>query len=508
MIRVGWLAVLMLAGGAQASEAVIRVGAKAFTEQHILGEIVAQLIERHTDLAVERRFDLGGTGICHHALETGELDVYVEYTGTALVDILHEPAMQHPQQVYQHVARLYRERFDLFWLPPIGINNTFAIAVRDEAAVREQWRTISDLSASSNRLQAGFTSEFTEREDGYPGMARTYGLRFAKVLDLDPGLMYDALARGQVDVICAFATDSRIDRYGLKVLIDDRGFFPPYDAAPVIRGAALAAHPELREALSPLVRSIADAQMRELNAAVDQRHMPPAAVARTWVEKASPQGATVTTESQSRGGFLALVRARRAELVGKTLQHLQLTACALMASILIGVPLGILIHRRRMLARPVLSAAEIIQTVPSLAMLAFLFALYRMLGAAPAITALILYSLLPIILNTMTGLDNIPPETREAALGLGMSGWQRLRIVELPLALPVMMAGVRTAGVWVVGIATLSTYVGAGGLGDFISRGLARNDPSLTLLGAVPAAAIAILISCLVQGAERRWKWM
>ena len=185
-------------------------------------------------------------------------------------------------------------------------------------------------------------------------------------------------------------------------------------------------------------------------------------------------------------------------------EHLGLTALAMVIAILIGVPTGILIHRHRAAVPLVLSATEIMQTIPSLAMLAFLFAVYGVLGATPAVTALVLYALLPIVVNTFTGLKELSAEIIEAADGVGMSGRQRLWMVELPLALPMIVAGIRTSTVWTVGIATLSTYIGAGGLGDFISRGLARNDARLTLLGAVPAAMMAVTLSLGIRLVERR----
>ncbi len=194
---------------AQAADTV-RIGSKNFTEQEILAELVAQLIERHADLRVERTFGLGGTGVCHAALVAGELDIYVEYTGTALLNVLKHELRTNADDVYQIVAKAYRQRFELEWLPPMGFNNTYAITVRAAHADEHGWRAISDLGAVADRLSAGFTAEFMERPDGYPGLRRAYGFDFGRTADLDPGLMYQALADGQVDVICAFATDGRL----------------------------------------------------------------------------------------------------------------------------------------------------------------------------------------------------------------------------------------------------------------------------------------------------------
>jgi osmoprotectant transport system permease protein len=469
---------------------VVRVGAKAFTEQHILGELVSQLIERHTELRVERVFDLGGTGLCHSALVSGEIDVYVEYSGTALVDILKAESVPDSEAVFRTVARAYREQFDLIWLPPLGFNNTYVMAIRGAEADAKRWAKVSDLKDASQSLRAGFTSEFVERPDGYPGLSAAYGFRFGQIIELDPGLMYTALTNGQVDVICAFATDGRLAAHGLRVLKDERSFFPPYEAAPVVRADLLRRHPEVADALMPLIKTVDGNTMRNMNLAVDGERKRPSDVARTWIESRQPEARTVPQERRSSppsspGDYWSFLVSRRYELWRKILEHLWLTGVALLAAIAAGIPSGILIQRIRGLAPLILTLTEVAQTVPSLAMLAFLFALYGVLGAAPAISALVLYALLPIVLNTYTGLNGIAPGILEAADGIGMSSSQRLRIVELPLALPVIIAGVRTAAVWTVGIATLSTYIGAGGLGDFISRGLARNDPRLTVIRSV-----------------------
>ncbi len=503
----------------------IRVGGKNFTEQEILAELVSQLIERTTDLPVERRLGLGGTDICHAALIGDQIDLYVEYTGTGLLNVLGHDVIANPSAAYLTVASAYRDEFDLVWLPPIGFNNTYAIAVRRADAEAHGWETVSDLAEDAHGLRAGFTSEFMERPDGYPGLKKAYGMEkgFGSTIDLDPGLMYQAVAdaehqgQAQVDVICAFATDGRIAEYGLKVLEDDRRFFPPYDAAPVVRADVLDAHPEVREALTLLAGTISDDEMRRMNHAVDVLKCSPRIVAKEWIDArlgedtadaAHPGSGSASSSNaqKARPGVFELAYRRRGELGTKIAEHLVLTAAGTLIAVAIGVPLGVLIHRKAAARGIVLAATEIVQTIPSLAMLAFLFALYGLLGAAPAITALVLYALLPIVLNTFTGLREVPPRIVQAADGVGMSSMQRLRMVELPLAAPVIIAGIRAATVLTVGIATLSTYIGAGGLGDFIARGLARNDPRLTLLGAVPAAVMAVALSLGIRLLERAVK--
>lgn len=264
---------------------VIRIGSKNFTEQLLLGEIMAQLIESRAGFAVERRFNLGGTMICHKALVHGEIDLYAEYTGTALTAILQRAVIPDPIETCRTVSKDYTQRFGLKWLPPFGFNNTYAITVSAGQAKQRGWTTISDLGEEARTMRAGFTAEFVERPDGYPGLSRAYGFQFGEVRDLDPSLMYEALANGEVDVICAFATDGRIMAYGLKKLVDDLRFFPPYQAAPVIRGALLRDHPELLDVLSLLEEGIDDRTMQRLNLEVDGNKRAPAEVAAAFLRE-------------------------------------------------------------------------------------------------------------------------------------------------------------------------------------------------------------------------------
>lgn len=280
---------LVLIGGARddtspsSSGEAVTVGCKNFTEQLILGELTAQLIEAHTELRVERRFNLGGTMICHNALARGEIDIYSEYTGTALTAILKEPATTNPKVAYARVARVYKRRYDLIWLKPFGFNNTYTVTVRQFDAKKHNWNTISDLVPDAQELHAGFTSEFMEREDGYRGLKQVYGLTFGKISDLETSLMYQALAQRQVDVICGFATDGRIAAYNLLPLEDDKAFFPPYYAAPVVRQEILERHPEIRSALARIAGRIDDAIMQQLNYRVDQGRMDTRSVARDFL---------------------------------------------------------------------------------------------------------------------------------------------------------------------------------------------------------------------------------
>ncbi|MEE9133472.1 MAG: glycine betaine ABC transporter substrate-binding protein [Gemmatimonadota bacterium] len=271
----------------------IVVASKNFTEQTILAELVAQQIERRTGLEVKRRFFLGGTFVCHRAITSGEIDIYVEYTGTALAAILEQPPMQDPAAVYQSVAGEYAERFALTWGKPLGFNNTFAILIRSEDARRLGLETISQAAAYTPGWRAGFGYEFVEREDGFTGLAETYGLTFAETpRTMDLGLTYRALANGEVDLIAGNSTDGLIAALDLYQLEDDRAYFPPYEAAPVIRDEVIAQHPEVAVALAELGGSISDDDMRRLNYLVDVEHRDLSIVVTEWLDANIPASNT------------------------------------------------------------------------------------------------------------------------------------------------------------------------------------------------------------------------
>ncbi|MCK5426731.1 MAG: ABC transporter permease subunit [Thermodesulfovibrionia bacterium] len=266
-------------------EKLIRIGSKNFTEQLILGEMMAQRIEIVPGMKVERKFNLGGTMICHEALKKGEIDMYPEYTGTGLLAVLKsKKSFKGPEEVYDFVSREYARRFDLKWLAPFGFNNTYAFAIRNEDAEKYGWKTISDVKDSADAVRAGFTAEFSERPDGYPGIKAAYGIEFGKVIDLDPALMYDAVKEKQVDLITAFSTDSRIPGYNLVLLKDDKSFFPPYYAAPVVRIETLNQFPEINDVLAPLAGLLNEQSMQGLNFEVDQKKREVKEVVREFLE--------------------------------------------------------------------------------------------------------------------------------------------------------------------------------------------------------------------------------
>ena len=281
------LLALVLTGCAKRDRIV--VGAKNFTESDLLAEIVAQQIERRTSLPVERRLHLGGTFVCHRAITAGDIDIYVEYTGTAFTAILKQPPIANPDSVYRFVAAAYARDFTLRWTEPFGFNNTFAILVRRADAERYGLHSIADLARVAPRWKAGFGYEFLERADGFAGLAQVYGLRFSRPpTAMDLGLTYRALAEGRVDVIAGNSTDGQIAKLDLVALSDDRAYFPPYQAAPVIRAAMLERHPAVRAALAELGGKISDAEMRRLNALADVEHKDIAEIARAWLAERVP----------------------------------------------------------------------------------------------------------------------------------------------------------------------------------------------------------------------------
>lgn len=263
----------------------ISIGSKRFTEQYILGHIVAELIEKNTPYKVIRKVGLGGTAVCHEALVKGDIQIYVEYTGTGLLAILKrewKPGTS-PEEVYEIVKSEYKKNWNITWLLPLGFSDTYCLAMRKEHAEALGVKKISDLAPYAAELKFGGTAEFEKRPDGYPGLTKTYGFTFKEYVAMDPGLMYIACREGQVDVISAFSTDARIAAYNLVVLIDDKQFFPPYYACILIRDDLLAKAPELEDLLNQLAGKIDDATMTNLNYQVDIEKKDPSQVAREFL---------------------------------------------------------------------------------------------------------------------------------------------------------------------------------------------------------------------------------
>ncbi|WP_434578105.1 glycine betaine ABC transporter substrate-binding protein [Thermoanaerobacterium thermosaccharolyticum] len=268
-----------LISGCGKSSGTVVIGSKNFTEQIIMGNMLATLVEKNTDLKVDRKLNLGGTDVAFNALKSGDIDMYVEYTGTGLVNILKKPTQNNSDAVYNEVKKDFKEKYNLDWLEPIGFNNTYTLAISPSVEEKYHPKTISDLKKISSNLVLGSTMEFTERPDGYPGLKKTYNIKFKSVKGMDSGLRYPAIEKGDVDVIDAFSTDGMLKAYNLTVLKDDKNFFPPYYAAPLVRDDTLKKYPELKDVLNKLAGQINDETMRELNYKVDKLGEDPRTVA-------------------------------------------------------------------------------------------------------------------------------------------------------------------------------------------------------------------------------------
>jgi osmoprotectant transport system permease protein len=504
--------------GAQRQNRPVVVASKPFGESYLLAEMFSQLLESR-GFNVERRAGLGATEIAFGALRTDAIDVYPEYTGTGLVAILHDTLPDSltadPRAVFAHVAHRFADLYHVRWLPPLGFQNTYAIAVTRSTANRYHLRTLSDLGRESPRLTAGFTADFIGRSDGLVGLSRVYGLRPRAVRPLAPAVKYQALAAGAVDVIDGYSTDGLLARYDLVTLVDDKHFFPPYEAAALVSGRLDGQIPGAIAALTLLSGRLDETTMRQLNRRVEvdredvRRVASDELIALRLVGGSGEQGAR-GAPSASHSGFWRYLWDRRAALAALTVRHLELVALALLAAVIVAVPLGLGLERTRRIAEPTIGALGVLQTIPSIALLAFMIPLLGV-GVVPALVALWLYALYPITRGTYTGVRDADPDAVAAAEALGTTPMQRLLWVRLPLAAPVIMAGIRTAAVITVGAATLAAFIGAGGLGEPIVAGLALADTRMILSGALPAAALALavdgvlaIVELLVAPAHRR----
>lgn len=452
----------------------IVIASKTFTESYVLAELFAQTLEG-AGFAVERRPGLGGTLICFSALRSGEIDLYPEYTGT-----LHQAALKlEPGAPPELVARRM-QALGLRTSASLGFNNTYAIVMDAARADALGITRISDLRRHRS-LQLGFTHEFLERPDGWPGLAERYGLR-GEVRGLEHALAYQAIADGKLDVTDAYATDGDLDRYGLRVLEDDLAFFPEYLAIALARDDLPAG---AMQALEQLAGRLDDATMRELNARAVVSRQGFASIASAFLDgQGIASGASVGNTGANADDMWS-------RLGRNVVRHLQLTFAALLLACIGGIALGVAVHQRERLSRVVVYGAGLLQTVPSIALFALMIPLFG-IGWLPAMVALFLYSLLPILRSTIAALRSIDPTLRRVAEGIGLTRGEQVRHVLMPLALPNVLAGLRTSAVICVGTATLAAFIGAGGLGEPIFTGLTLNNTGLILQGAIPAALLAL----------------
>jgi osmoprotectant transport system permease protein len=480
---------MFCAGAASAQQSELVIGSKRFTESYILGEILVA-VSRAGGVQAQHKQGLGNTGILFEALKSGSIDLYPDYTGTIGKELLKTDASDL-ESLNRGLAPL-----GLGVAVPLGFQNTYALAMSEAKAQQLGVRSIGDL-AKHPELRFGLSHEFLNRSDGWPGLQRSYGLPQAPS-GLDHGLAYEAMASGQIDVMDIYSTDAKIAKYKLRVLSDDKHYFPEYAAVLVYRLDVPKRFPAAWAAFQKLQGKISASQMVDMNAQaeIDGKGFPEIA-SQFLAQSGSAQGA-----KSARPAFTSRLFAD--DFWRLTWQHLLLVFVSLAAAIAIGIPLGIWAARSPGAAQPVLATVGLIQTIPSLALLAFLIPLLGAIGIWPALVALFLYALLPIVRNTHSGIVDIAPNLRESAQALGIAPAARLRLVELPLAARSILGGIKTSAVINVGTATIAAFIGAGGYGERIVTGLALNDNQMLLAGAIPAAALALLVHWSFELLDRR----
>jgi osmoprotectant transport system permease protein len=455
--------------------AALHVGSKQFTESVILAEIAVQTL-RAEGIEAEHRRELGGTRVLWEALRARQIDVYPEYAGTIVEELLGG----------QRDLAAALPRLGLRAGGSLGFEDAYAIGMRRVEAERRNIHTLSEL-ARHREVEIGLTNEFLRRRDGWPRLREVYGFSDGHVRGMQHELAYRALRSGGIGATDLYSTDAEIQAGDLVVLEDDRHAFPRYDAV-LLQRANL---PEIAaKVLARLEGAISAREMVAMNARALLERVPEAQVASDFLR--DKFGIFVTAAPGS-----AMRRIGR-----RTVEHLFLVAVSLLAAIAFAVPLGIFAWRRPRLGQAILATAGVIQTIPSLALLVFMIPLLG-IGAGPAIVALFLYSLLPILRGTHAGLSGIAPELLESAEALGLPGNAVLRRIELPLAAPSMLSGIKTAAVIDVGTATLGALIGAGGYGQSILTGIRLADTGLILEGAIPAGLMALAVQGVFDLLER-----
>ena len=481
---------------AQAANDTLRIGSKRFTESYILAQVLAQTAAAHTPKPPAVLQGLGNTAIVYAALRSGSIDLYPEYMGTISLEILQRKTPMSIEAMNTALAPL-----GLGAAIPLGFNDGYALAMREDTAQRLGITSLSDL-VRHPALKLGLSNEFLGRADGWPGLASRYAAQQVP-LALDHGLAYDAIAQKQVDVIDIYTTDAKIDHLGLRVLKDDLAYFARYDAVLLYRLDVPTRFPQAWAALQKLSGSIDEKAMIAMNARAELQGVAFDVIARDYLASNSAAAPTATagvgSDPGQRGFWAKLFGPDLARL---TRQHLTLTFIALGGAALLGIPLAVWVFPHPRLRAVVLGAAGLLQTVPSLAMLAMLISALGLIGTLPALIALMLYALLPIMRNTVTGLSEVPTGQRLAGQALGMTAGQVMKKVELPQALPSIIAGMRTATSIAIGTATIAAFIGAGGYGERIVTGLALNDGQMLLAGALPATLLALLSEALFEGVE------
>ncbi len=483
MIRfVSLVAVLLVLPLERATAQDVVIGSKKFTENIILGEIAAHLAT-DSKMQVEHRAELGGTQVLWGALKSGNIDIYPEYSGT-----IYEEIFAGAQVDAANLAEKLSE-YGVSVSPSLGFDNTYVLGISRETASRTGITSISDLRNFPD-LRFGFSNEFLARGDGWPALRGAYNLAPKFVRGMDHDIAYRGLAEGNVDVIDLYSTDAEIEYYDIVTLDDDRSFFPAYNAVYLYRSELAETAPEFVRAIRALEGKIPAELMIRLNAGAKLDGRNPSELASEFLKGLEIFVAPVDIESRTH------------RIVRNSRDHMVLVLISLTIAILVSLPLGIAASMNDIAGRIILAIVGGLYTVPSLALLVFMIPLLG-IGAVPAIVALFLYSLLPIVRNTYTGLVSIAPDLDESAIAMGLDRWTRLIKIQLPLASRSILAGIKTAAVINIGTATLGALIGAGGLGQPILTGIRLNDTALILEGAIPAALLAFIAQWLFDFSER-----
>jgi osmoprotectant transport system permease protein len=478
------VAVVVIIASCGAVRGAVRVGSKLDTESVTLGEVASEVI-RQSGQAVEFRKQLGGTRVVWEALVAGQIDVYPEYSGTIAQEIFAGKISTDEKSLRDALAKV-----GIGMTGPLGFNNSYAIGMRRMDAERLKMRTISDLRAHPE-LRLGFSNEFMNRADGWKGLREKYGLPQQGVKGMEHTLANRALASGSIDATDLYTTDAEIAAFDLRALEDDQHYFPEYKALYLYRLQMAKDIPLVVAALRKLEGRISEGEMIRMNARSKLEKVANEQIAATFVQNLFGGGPV-------RGGRESMWR----QIGQRTAEHLYLVGISLLMAIAVGLPMGVIAAKVRWLGRWILGVVAAIYTIPSLALLVFFIPLLG-IGALPAIVALFLYSLLPIVRNTHAGLVGIPVPLRESAEAMGLASWTKLSRVELPLALGPILAGIKTAAVINVGTATLGALISAGGYGQPILSGITLYDVPLILQGAIPAALMALCVQALFELAER-----
>ncbi len=474
----------------------IRVGSKSFTESVILGDLLAHL-GRQSGAGVEHLSELGGTQVLWKALVGGDIDAYVDYTGTIqeLLSKLVEPGVELRTE---SDLRSAMEKLDIVMSDRIGFNNTYALGMREDTADKLGITKISDLRDHPD-LKFGISDEFMERNDCWRQLPAKYRLPHKDVRTMDHNLAYRGLEHNSIQVTDLYTTDAEIEFYRLRVLEDDKGYFPTYYSVILMRKDLEKRAPKVAAAYRQLENAIDSKAMTSMTAKVRLDRELETNVAAAFLN----QRLNLTIPFQGVGA-MAEWRRFASRFLKTTLEHLFLVSVSLTLAIATAIPLGIASAKNEAFGQTILGVVGVIQTLPSMAILVFMIPVFG-LGAYPAIAALFFYSLLPIVRNTYAGLTQIPKATIESAEVLGLGSRARLRLVELPLALPSILSGIKTAAVINVGTATIGAFIGAGGYGAPILTGIRLSSIPLILQGAVPAALLALIVQYGFSMVERRF---